>query len=251
MLVYLDESGHPHPNDPSKRPVVVAACIQDRDARTVAGRLHGLKRDVLGKERMEMKGVRLINRSTFRRRTAEAAFVEEFFSALLNLPITVFAVIMERPIIAPDPKDTKLPDQFRFLTQRVQLLAESKEEMATLLFDGAPGQLGGLSFKFGGFLYRSEEGRACTNITDIPFFGDSKASAGVQIADMIAAVIRQYEEAELYKRVPVGDTFLLAIRRYYRIIEQKTVDQVSHDGYSRPGLYRMPVEQSSFFSTNQ
>ena len=166
MLVYLDESGHPHPNDPSKRPVVVAACIQDRDARTVAGRLHGLKRDVLGKERMEMKGVRLINRSTFRRRTAEAAFVEEFFSALLNLPITVFAVIMERPIIAPDPKDTKLPDQFRFLTQRVQLLAESKEEMATLLFDGAPGQLGGLSFKFGGFLYRSEEGRACTNITD-------------------------------------------------------------------------------------
>ena len=68
MLVYLDESGHPHPNDASERPVVVAACIQDRHARTMAGRLHGLKRDVLGKERMEMKGVKLINRATFRRR---------------------------------------------------------------------------------------------------------------------------------------------------------------------------------------
>ena len=194
-----------------------------------------------------MKGVRLLNRSTFRRRPGEVAFVEEFFSALLNLPIVVFAVIMERPGLAPNPNDMKLPDQFRFLMQRVQLLAESKDEMATLLFDGAAGQLGGLSFKFGGFLYRSEEGRACTNITDTPFFGDSKASAGVQIADMIASVIRQYEEGELYRNVPTGDTFLLAVRRYYRIIEQKTVDQTSHDGYARPGLYRMSAEQGSLF----
>ena len=123
--------------------------------------------------------------------------------------------------------------------------------MATLLFDGGAGQLGGLSFKFGGFLYRSEEGRASTNITDTPFFGDSKASAGVQIADMIASVIRQYEEAELYRKTPAGDSFLLAIRRYYRIVEQKTVDQTSHDGYPRPGLYRMPAEQGTLFKDNK
>ena len=148
MLVYLDESGHPHPNDPASRPVVVAVCVQERDARKVGGRLHGLKRDVLGRERMEMKGVRLLNRSTFRRRPAVVAFVEEFFSALLNLPVTVFAMVMERPTVAPEPTDLKLPDQFRFLMQRVQLLAESRDEMATLLFDGSAGQLGGLSFKF-------------------------------------------------------------------------------------------------------
>ena len=59
---------------------------------------------------------------------------------------------------------------------------------------------------------------------------------------MVASAIRWYEEEELYRRVPAGDNFLLAIRRYYRIIEQKTVDQVSHDGYARPGLYRMPAE---------
>ena len=190
------------PMTPRSGPSVVAACIQDRHARTMAGRLHGLKRDVLGKERMEMKGVKLINRATFRRRHMEVAFVEEFFSALLNLPITVFAMIMERPTEAPDPNDMKLPDQFRFLTQRVQLLAESKEEMATLLFDGSPGQLGGLSFKFGAFLYRSEEGRACINITDTPFFGDSRASAGVQIADMIASVIRQLRRGGALQEYP-------------------------------------------------
>ena len=249
MLVYLDESGHPHPNDASKRPVIVAVCIDERDARAVAARLHGLKRDVLARERMEMKGSNLINRRPFRRRLEMVTFVEEFFSALLNLPVTVFSVIMEQPSTVPDKSDSRLPDQFRFLTQRIQLLAESTNQMATLLFDGDAGQFGGLSFRFEGFLHRSEEGRSFTNITESPFFGDSKASAGIQIADMIASVIRQYEEAELYKRVPAGDMFLLAIRRYYRIIEQKTVDLTSHDGYPRVGLYRMSMGEQGTFLT--
>ena len=160
-----------------------------------------------------MKGLRLLNRRTFRRKSDIVAFVEEFFSALLNLPVTVFAMIMERPETPLPSDDTLLPDQFRFLLQRVQLLAESKQDMATLLFDGEAGQFGGLSFKFSAFLYRSDEGRASTNITDTPFFGDSKSSAGIQIADMIASVIRQYEEAELYRMTPSGDRFLLAVRR--------------------------------------
>ena len=192
---------------------------------------------------MEIKGRAVMNRRTFRRKPDYVAFMEEFFSALLNLPLTVFGVVMERPSAVPAPDPVFLPDQFRYLVQRIELLAESKDEMATILFDGAAGQLGGLSFKFDAFLYRSDEGRASTHITDAPFFTDSKASSGIQIADMVASVIRQYEEADLYRRAPSGDQFLLAIRRYYRIIEQKTVEQISHDGYSRPGIYRMPAAQ--------
>ena len=243
MLAFIDESGHPHPNDPATRPVVVAICISEQDARRIGGRLHGIKRDVLGKERIELKGRNLLNRATFRRRPDYVAFVEEFFSALLNLPLTTFAVVMERPSVPYNSTTLMLPNQFRFLVQRVELLAESRDEMATLLFDGTAGQLGGLSFKFDSYLYRSEEGRACTHITDAPFFGDSKASAGIQIADMVASVIRQYQEADLYRKSPTGDQFLLALRRYYRIIEQKTFDQMSHDGYSRPGIHFMAAEQ--------
>ena len=68
---------------------------------------------------------------------------------------------------------------------------------------------------------------------------------------MIASVIRQYEEAELYKKTPVADPFLLAVRRYYRIIEQKTIDQISHDGYPRPGLHRMSAENGSLIGDNE
>ena len=145
--------------------------------------------------------------------------------------------------VSPKRDSALLPNQFRYLVQRIELLAETNDEMATILFDGSAGQMGGLSFKFDSFLYRSEEGRASTHVTDAPFFSDSKASSGIQIADMSASVIRQYEQAELYRRAPTRDQFLLAIRRYYRIIGQKTIDQTSHDGYQRPGIYRMPIEQ--------
>ena len=102
MLVFIDESGHPHPNDQSKRPVVTAVCISDRDSRTISGRVHSLKRDTLGHERMELKGKNLINRPTFRRKPELNQFLEEFFSTVLDLPVTIFAMIMA----APFPKQT-------------------------------------------------------------------------------------------------------------------------------------------------
>ena len=100
------------------------------------------------------------------------------------------------------------------MIQRIELLAEEQDKMATIMFDGSAGLYGGLGWQFNGFLYRSEEGRACTHITDAPSFVDSQTSAGIQIADMMASVIRQYEEAWLYRQAPsVGDTYLLTIRR--------------------------------------
>lgn len=75
---------------------------------------------------------------------------------------------------------------------------------------------------------------------------DSQTSAGIQIADMIASVIRQYEEAELFRNATSSnDLYLFAIRRWYRIIEQKTRnDLVSPDGFDRPGFFRMTIGEA-------
>ena len=243
MLVFIDESGHPHPNDSAIRPVVVAACFSEADARRISSRVHAIKRDLLTRERVELKGVNLLNRRTHRRKPDYVGFLEEFFSNLLNLPITLFAVIMESPFPSAGGSDDLLPNRFRYLIQRVELLAEEKGEMATIMFDGHPNLYGGLGWQFNGFLYRSEEGRACTHITDAPAFVDSQTSAGIQIADMVASVIRQYEEAEIFRNPPAAnDLYLFSIRRWYRIIEQKTRnDLVSHDGFNRPGFIRLPT----------
>lgn len=231
MLIFIDESGHPHPNDPTTRPVVAAICISDQNSRSVSARLHALKRDNLGQERMELKAVNLLNRRTFRRKPDYVQFLDEFFSALLNLPITIFAMVMEGPFTVRSPGELFLPIRFRFLVQRVELLAEEQDEMATLMFDGSASLFGGIGWQFNSYLYRADEGRACVHITDAPSFVDSQTSAGIQIADLVASVIRQYTEAGLHwSTPPSGDQYLFAIRRWYRIIEQKAKDLVNIEG---------------------
>ena len=242
MLVFIDESGHPHPNDANPRPVVVAVCIEAENLRLVSGRVHAIKRDLLGHERekMELKGADLLNRRTYQRKLDYVAFLEEFFVNLSNLPITIFGVIMQAPFSEQANKDNLLPNRFRYLVQRIELLAEEKDKMATIMFDGAPNLYGEVGWKFNSYLYRSDEGRACTHITDAPAFVDSRTSAGIQIADMVASVIRQYEQAELFRTAPpAGDLYLYAIRRWYNLVEGKTRDLISHNGEHRRGLYRM------------
>jgi hypothetical protein len=240
MLAFIDESGHPHPKDFSTRPVCVAICIQEENSRFISGRLHSLKRDLIGKEDLEFKAKRLLNRGTFRRIPEKRELVEAFFDLLRNLPITIFAVIMERPLETPIIETIYLPNQFRYLLQRCDILAQETKDMITILFDGECQSQGGLSLKFNAFLHRSNEGRSMNTVTDAPFFVDSRVTGGIQIADMTAGAIRLYEENRLFQGVPAGDSFLSAIKRYYSVLEEKTKDQVSPEGYPRPGFYRMP-----------
>ncbi len=66
-------------------------------------------------------------------------------------------------------------------------------------------------------------------------------SAGIQIADMVAYVVRKYQEEVFDASPPIGDLYLYAIRRWYRMIMQKTVDLTTDDGEERRGVYFMPV----------
>ena len=79
-----------------------------------------------------------------------------------------------------------------------------------------------------------------TAISDAPFFVDSRVTSGIQIADMAAGAIRIYQENDQYRNSSPGDAFLSAVRRYYGILQQKTRDQSTHEGYGRPGFYFMP-----------
>ena len=241
MLVFIDESGYPIPNSESERPVVVSVCYDEKDSRMISRQVHALKRDVLGREQIELKGRELLNKRQYRRRPETRAFAEDFFAALRNLPITVFAIIMEGPF-GPQQKDPGyLENWFRFLLQRIELLAGEREAFANVLFDGHTGLYQGVSRRFSGYIFRSDEGRASTHIADTPAFADSASSAGLQIADMCAYVIRVYHEHRLFSESPaVGDEYLRAFRRWYQIIQQQTRDLTNHLGEPRPGFYRLP-----------
>jgi len=238
MLVFIDESGKPHPKDPTSRPVIVAACLKEAASRYISRQLHNLKRDLAGKEYIELKANKVLNRTTFRRSPVEKELVEAFFDLCRNLPLTIFAIIMERPSRELPPDAEQLPNHFRFLLQRVNLLLQGTDDMAIVLFDNLP-ERNKLAARFERFLHRSMEGQSLTKITDAPFFVDSATTAGIQIADMAASAIRQYHENELFHGGRVTDPYLSAIKRYYQILCEKTVDLETPEGQPRWGFYVM------------
>ena len=240
MLVFIDESGHPHPHDATLKPSVVAVCLQEGDIRTISSQIYGIKRRLLTNPDIAIKARDLLTRSTFRRRPEKREFVEEFFDLCRNLPLTVFAIVMERPEQLPTSDATWLPNQFRYLLQRVHSLMEGTGEHATILFDGDGSLYGNIARRFEAFLFRSNEGKSFVPIADSPYFVDSRTTIGIQIADMFVAVVRLWEESELYRGSPPGDAFLSAIRRYHGIVKDLTKD-TSHDVHGTlQGMYRMP-----------
>jgi len=256
MLAFIDESGQPHPNDSSTRPVVVSVCIQRRDERTVAGQLFALKRR-MGTPDIELKGVNLVTRRVFERRSNEWELVESFFDLCRTLPFVLFAIVMERPTRVPsfsEPgRESYLPNQYRYLLQRIHQYAIEQSILVTLLFDGDGPTLwsGTLPGRFESFLYRAVEGQSFTSIGGPPFFVDSELTQGIQVADMAASVVRLYQEHNLYSGFPAGDRFLSAITRYYGVIRNKTVDTMTSGGYSRPGIYFMPEHDHYLHETEQ
>ena len=245
LFAFIDESGHPHPKDSTSRPVLVSVCIEDRDLRAVGTELYRLKRRILQRNQgdFEAKASKLITRGTFRNRPEKREFVESFFEMCRNLPLVIFAVIMERPQSPPPTDIDFLPMQFRHLMYRINRLLDFEKEigLGAIFFDGDGTQYNKLSVRFSNWLYRSRGGQSLVNLVDSPFFVDSRFTSGIQIADMVASVVRQYEENVLFVQgAPVGDSYLSAIERYYRIVCEKTRDLEAPTGdFTWYGFERM------------
>ena len=241
----MDESGHPHPNDQSTRPVLVTVCVDAGYLRTINTELFRLKRRILQREwfDFEMKAKKLITPGTFRNRPEKREFVESFFELLRNLDVVIFAQIMERPTQPPPTSKDFLPMQFRQQLYRVNRYLElhHTDTLAAIMFDGNGSQFGGLAVRFSNWLYRTVGGQSLTYLADSPFFVDSKVTPGIQLSDMVASIIRQYEERELFRGALAGDSFASAIARYYRIVKEKTLDLEAPQGdFTWYGFNRMP-----------
>ena len=251
MLVFIDESGHPHPKDPTARPVLAAVCFPQHESRNISRQLFSIKRGLLGDERagLELKAHSILNRRTFRRRQDLPELLEEIFDSVRNLPITIFAVVMEKPESEVSRHDSRLPRQYRYILQRVSALLSDQPRTAVVLVDGDGSQYGGLSAKFERYLNRFHEGQSMTKVVDTPYFVDSRYTIGIQLADIVAGVIRQYHEANLARGLP-SDPYLRAVSRYYRTIESKMQDLTSPDGFALPSLYFM-AERLHYFDSEE
>ena len=165
---------------------------------------------------------------------------------------------MEKPETVVSRDDPRLPRQYRYILQRVNALLSDQTGTAVVLVDGDGSQYGGLSAKFERYLNRFREGQSMTKVVDTPYFVDSRYTMGIQLADIVAGVVRQYHENDLSRGLPSddlsrglpSDPYLRAVGRYYRTIESKMQDLTSPDGFPLPSLYFM-AERLHYFGLEE
>ena len=244
LLVFIDESGHPHPNDAATRPVLVSICVDVADMKTINTDLFKIKRRILRKEQFEFeaKGSDLITPGHFRNSPERREFVESFFDCVSSWNICIFAEIMYRPQNVPPADIAFLPIQFRNQLIRINrhLEISSSEDVALVLLDGDGRQYNNIATRYSNWVYRSRMGQSLARIADTPYLVDSKITPGIQIADMAAYVIRTYQENKLFNGVPAGSHYHSAIARYYKILMSTSVDLVSPNGTKWHGFNVMP-----------
>ena len=235
MFVYIDESGHPHPNDAHTRPVDVGVCLKREDVRQITGALHRFMQDFgasipsttkLRRAEREGKAVVFLNRRALRS-PEKREYADSVMDLIRNLDVTIFAMVMERPDRPIYRGDDFLQTQHRWILERVDTLIERKEtgRMATVVFDGrSPSENIRLDKCFSSFFFRTAEGRAMTRIVPGVLFVDSEITPGIKLADFCAYILRVYYEQGLDRQEPRGDPYLATIKRYADIIRQKTFD---------------------------
>lgn len=238
MLVFIDESGHPRPGDPTTRPVILAVCLKESDIGRLTRTMFALRRTLLGKmqltrDEQEGKAAVLLSRRSILKSVAKRAYVEEIFDRLRDFELVAFAIVMERPTKVPYTGPGFLPTQFRWLLERIERFMERDhpKHMAIPVFDGQDPQSNkNFAECFTSYMARHKAGKAMQHVVPSPLFVDSFLTPGVQIADLFAYVLRLDYEHHLYQSNVLSDPYLSTIKRYAAIVRQKTINYEREDG---------------------
>ena len=197
MLVFIDESGHPRPNDSTNNPVLVGVCIHENDIKPITNRIYKLKDSLYGKQD-EIKSTRVIRPYSLQKnRKINKAFVEGMVDLVSDYNTAVFAIIMARPdnpIVTPD---MHLPRQYYLMLRKIEFYSEHFHHGKTLMiFDGIHEKADHtIASALTGFFFRAKQGRSFRHVLEMPLF----------VSSAVTPAIRQYYENHLDTTVPTND----------------------------------------------
>jgi len=247
MIFFIDESGHPHPNDPVSRPVLGAVGCPVADSRDLTRQLHSIRRDIFGNVGVELeakwKAHAILNERTFRRQRQKWEYVESAFDLASNFPVVSFFIIMDKPAHKVEISPDLLPPHVRFLLGRIDahMSGLTSERKALLVFDSQDAKADArLSAAITNYLFRAPEGSRLRHLLETPLFVESSILPGIQIADLFVSCVRQFYEKVGPGREPV-DAYQRALVRLHRCVRRTTTDCVREDGTHLYAEYRMPA----------
>ncbi len=252
MLVFLDESGHPRPTDNNVFSCLAAICIEETDIRYLMKDIYVLK-NTLFQNQSEKKASNILQKNTFLypdKYSKRKQYVDAMIDLIDDYSAKVFSVIVERPTIDIITQDGRLPKYYIPIIKIVELYCENENKLKSLFIYDVQNEKEDerRTHAFTNFLYKLKLGRSFNKILEIPLFASSSITPGIQLADIVAAVIRLYYTHSLDRLSPKND-FEDWILSLFNSIKRSTVNiQERNTGFNHYGLYKMP---KSVFENDQ
>ena len=234
MLVFIDESGYPNPNDNNLFSVLLAVCINEDDVNGLTRKIYKLKKAIYDSDE-EIKSTNLIKEQTItKNRSKNKEYAEKLIDKATKSNIHTFCVVMPRPERKITVEKGMLAKQYQILVKKIAYFAE-KENRGKVIFifdEVNEGEDTEIAKGFDHFLFTSKIGKRLKNILCTPFFVSSAITPTIQIADIFAGVVRKHYELELNKS-DVNDNFKCWVNELYAKIFKTTCNfkQISGDYY--------------------
>lgn len=152
--------------------------------------------------------------------------------------VSVFAAVMHRPDTeTPKERPNNLPLRYKYLLERVSYFAYEKNSMALLVYDeDAKDKV--IWRSINNYLFKHPAGKRL-NILEMPLFVKSVITPGVQVADLMAGIIRHYFEKELDRKEP-ENSFEEWIKELFTMVSKLSFDYHNERGTTNYGIFFMP-----------
>lgn len=240
MFAFIDESGLPHPSDGTRRPVLLAACVSERSLRPFFGDIRRIKLETIGNPDWEIKASEtVIPKTLLRNRTAKIDCVDRLVQSAVRFDVQVFAVIMDHPRALPSDSAPLLPIHFRLLLDRINRYALKRRSRALAIFDDRPDEAA-----LAGRFYRTYSVESSVKpwegIVEMPLFVDSRTTPGIQIADLLAGIVRKHYETLV--GLQFQPDFARWVERLFHQIRHCTTNFCRAFRRPIPGFLEMPGE---------
>ncbi len=227
MFAFIDESGHPVPNDSCVNSTLTAICIDSERLKEVIIKMYKVRTSIYGEKDVELKAKEFIVPKTLEEKFVNNKhYVERSIKEVLcaTADIKLFAIVMDRPQNVCQKSDSNkyiLPNYYRLLLQRINNYAFIRNKKCTLVFDTKnQGNDLKISKQVKNYLFKSGEGRLYQSITETPFFVDSKVEECIQLADICAGVIRK--DFEIFALKQGMDEFNSWVKSLYAYVSSLT-----------------------------
>jgi len=234
MIGFIDVSGTPYnANNKTAWVSANAICIRKRAIYEITATMHRLKRDILNSEFIELKATDLVNKSTLSHPNLDKfQYLQGVVDFCLSHKDCRHAAIVFSNIGQSKKSETnRLPRHYVDLLWRIEAIARDygslETETLVIIDNNAPKADKHLALAFNNYLYRSLGGEHLAKILPIPIFAVSETTAGIQLADIAAGIMRNYYTLRLNER-PEEETdtpFERKLREYHAIIMARSVNR--------------------------